>query len=49
MASAPVTLDNGADAVCIDHSIDMMKQSEWKNNGEETYTFNGDIIADLPG
>jgi len=45
---APVTPDAGSDAVCIEHNIDMVKQSEWKNNGEETYTFNGDIIADLP-
>ena len=26
----------------------MMKQTEWKNNGEESFTFNGDIVVDVP-
>ena len=26
----------------------MLKQTEWKNNGEESFTFNGDILVDVP-
>lgn len=25
-----------------------MKQTEWKNNGEDSFTFNGDIVVDVP-
>ena len=47
-AAEPVVIDNDAPANCTEMDIQILKQSEWKNNVEDTYAFNGDVASQLP-
>ena len=44
----PVMIDNDAPANCTQIDIQILKQTEWKNNGEDSYAFNGDVVSQLP-
>lgn len=43
-----MVIDNDAPANCTEIDIQILKQTEWKNNGEDTYAFNGDVVSELP-